>query len=59
MSLISMGQLDEEGCSTTFGKGGLEITKDPLVLAKSFKTRTSYTMRETTKKSDATFVVKE
>lgn len=33
MNLISMGQLDDEGYSTTFGKGGWEVSKGLLVMA--------------------------
>ena len=38
MSLISMGRLDDEGYSTSFGKGGWKINKGALVVAKGPKT---------------------
>lgn len=38
MSFISMGQLDDEGYSTSFGKGGWKISKGALVMARGTKT---------------------
>ena len=38
MSLISMGRLDDEGYSTSFGKRGWKIRKGALVVAKGPKT---------------------
>jgi len=38
MSLIFMGRLDDEGYSTSFGRGGWKISKGALVVAKGPKT---------------------
>ena len=59
MSLISVGQLDDEGCSISFGKGGWKISKGALVMARGFKTGTLYTLRVATRKSNVDIVAKE
>ena len=59
MSLISVGQLDDEGCSTNFGKSGWKISKGAMVMAIGFKTWTLYTLRETTRKSNVAIFSKE
>jgi hypothetical protein len=38
MSVIFVGRLDDEGCSTSFGKGGWKISKGALLMAKGSKT---------------------
>ena len=45
MSLISMGRLDDEGYSTSFGKGGWRISKGALIMAKGPKIGTLYTLK--------------
>jgi hypothetical protein len=59
MSLISVGRLDDEGCSTSFGKGGWKISKGALLMAKGSKTGTLYTLREISEKSDVVVVARE
>ena len=41
-NLISVGQLDDEGCNTTLGKNQWKITKGSLVVAKGDKVGTLY-----------------
>ena len=45
MVLISMGQLDDEGYSTSFGKEGSKISKGALVVAKGPKIGTLYSLK--------------
>ena len=59
MSLILVGQLDDEGFSTNFGKSGWKINKGALVIARGFKIGTLYTLRETTRKSNVASIAKE
>jgi len=59
MSLISMGLLDDEGYSTSFGRGGWKISKGALVVAKGPKTRTLYTLKTLIGKLDLAAVTKE
>ena len=54
-----MGQLDDEGFSTSFGKSGWKISKGALVMARGFKTGRLYTLRATTRKSNVADVAKE
>ena len=41
-NLLSTGQLDDEGCSTTFGKKQWKVAKGSLVVAKREKVGTLY-----------------
>ena len=59
MSLISVGQLDDEGCSTRFGKSDWKISKAALGMARGFKIGTLYTLRATTRKSNVVVIAKE
>ena len=59
VSLISMGRLDDEGYSTSFGKGGWKISKGALVMAKGPKTGTLYTLKTLIGKLNMAAVTKE
>ena len=59
MSLISVGQLDDEGCSTSFGKSGWKISKGALVMARGLKKGTLYKLREKKREKNVVFVAKE
>ena len=59
MSLISMGLLDDEGYSTSFGKGGWKLSKGALVVAKGPKIGTLYSLKAMIGKSDLVVVTKE
>lgn len=59
MILISMGRLDDEGYSISFGKGGWKIRKGALVVAKGPKTGTLYTLKTLIGKLDLAAVTKE
>ena len=59
MILIYMGRLDDDGYSTSFGKGGWKISKGALVVAKGPKTGTLYTLKTLVGKSDLVVVTKE
>lgn len=59
MILISIGQLDDEGCSTSFGNGSWKISEGALVMARGPKVGTLYILRTTTKKSNVVVVAKE
>jgi hypothetical protein len=52
MCLISMGRLDDEGYSTSFGKSGWKISKGALLMARGSKTGTLYTLNAIAEKSD-------
>ena len=54
-----MGRLDDEGYSTSFGKGGWKINKGALVMAKGPKTGTLYTLKTLIGKSDLAVITKE
>ena len=59
MSLISMGWLDDEVYSTSFGKGGSKISKGALVLARGPSAGTLYTLKAMIEKLDLVFFTKE
>lgn len=59
MILMSMGRLDDEGYSTSFGKESWKISKGALVVAKGPKTRTLYTLKTLIGKSDFVVITKE
>ena len=59
MSLIPMGLLDDEGYSTSFGKGGWKFSKGAFVMAKGPKTGTLYTLKTLIGKLDFAAIRKE
>ena len=54
-----MGQLEDEGCSTSFGKSGWKISKGALAMDRGLKIGTLYTLGETIIKSNLVVVAKE
>ena len=54
-----MGRLDDEGYSTSFGKGGWKNIKGALVVAKGPKTGTLYSLKALIGKSNLVVVTKE
>ena len=58
-SLISSGQLDDEGFTTTFGDSSWKITKGSLVVAHGTKLGTLYMLHVSTVKNHVIFVTKK
>ena len=58
-SLISCGQLDDEGYTTTFGDSSWKITKGKLVVARGTKSGTLYMLHVSTVKNNVIYVTEQ